>query len=516
MRRIPRLQRSIDTFASSSHLARNRINPSPCRAVLNRSTDLRTTSATFSTSTRYNGILDGQRDKKKHQAWVRKWQKRLLGEAEPIGSRVDPFDPSSPVRISPEELGREEEVLEESDVALSRVQEMDEALSGEDLRWVGGVENQQIWDEEDIEELFEKLSMKQFGGFSLFDHSPPITDPRKLRQEFLRAIVEVYTLKRAGKNMDLASYPNRGKFEEPPWIYDVEVTATRNGKVHIGYSDHQFRDLLAQIGSEPPVQEERLEEELEDPADGTLKEVIEEVKAQAEAPESEASSTKKPTPAKKLEQKPFDFMSNRPVPRAKPESPRPAEETIAETIVVESPKPGIEIRQPAQTFDLEAATKAAEDAVAAIRQAVHDTISENLSESQTKRLSSKDQQLQYEQISLANSNIKFALAKRLYVLTGIRISDPILHRAHTLGDLSNSLLDAAKPKPQKLYDEIMNQQRQPKSKARKPLHQLPNVKIAPERQTLANKEKELGRLKVIDYALKERGLEKKHTDLDFM
>jgi len=44
---------------------------------------------------------------------VRRWQKRLLGDSEPIGAHVDPYDPTSPVRIAPEEQGEYEEVLEE-------------------------------------------------------------------------------------------------------------------------------------------------------------------------------------------------------------------------------------------------------------------------------------------------------------------------------------------------------------------------------------------------------------------
>ena len=44
---------------------------------------------------------------------MRRWQKRLLGDSEPIGAHVDPYDPTSPVRIAPEEQGEYEEVLEE-------------------------------------------------------------------------------------------------------------------------------------------------------------------------------------------------------------------------------------------------------------------------------------------------------------------------------------------------------------------------------------------------------------------
>jgi hypothetical protein len=45
-------------------------------------------------------------------AMVRKWQRRIIGDSEPIGSHVDPYDPTSPIRVAPEETGEEQEYIE--------------------------------------------------------------------------------------------------------------------------------------------------------------------------------------------------------------------------------------------------------------------------------------------------------------------------------------------------------------------------------------------------------------------
>src|SRR5690349_5040866 len=70
-------------------------------------------TAAFSTIPPRSFLLSGTQDKKKHQQFVRRWQKRILGDSEPIGARVDPYDPTSPIRIAPEETGEYEEVLDE-------------------------------------------------------------------------------------------------------------------------------------------------------------------------------------------------------------------------------------------------------------------------------------------------------------------------------------------------------------------------------------------------------------------
>lgn len=166
MRRIPRSSRSIDPSIPSSHLFRPRISPSPCRAVVALKPLLRTTSAPFSTSSPY-AFLALKQDKKKHKASIRKWQKRLLGDSEPIGSRVDPYDPTSPIRISPEETGEEQEVLDEVLTVEEHGQVLEyypyeEAESGEGLERVGGKQWIKQKEEYELAERFEKLLQEPY------------------------------------------------------------------------------------------------------------------------------------------------------------------------------------------------------------------------------------------------------------------------------------------------------------------------------------------------------------------
>jgi hypothetical protein len=80
-------------------------------------------------------------------------------------------------------------------------------------------------------------------------------------------------------------------------------------------------------------------------------------------------------------------------------------------------------------------------------------------------------------------------------LTGARISDPAIARIENVGHLVSELLE--KPKPKKLADILL---------ARADLMALPNLEIFPHRHTPIDKEKEVGRWKVIEKELEERGL----------
>lgn len=97
---------------------------------------------------------------------VRRWQKRLLGEAEPIGAHVDPYDPTSPVRISPEEQGEEQEVLDEvatsESVEITKELPYRKAMSGEGLKRIGG--RNWVKDQEELRlaQRFEKLLARPY------------------------------------------------------------------------------------------------------------------------------------------------------------------------------------------------------------------------------------------------------------------------------------------------------------------------------------------------------------------
>jgi hypothetical protein len=89
------------------------------------------------------------------------------------------------------------------------------------------------------------------------------------------------------------------------------------------------------------------------------------------------------------------------------------------------------------------------------------------------------------------------ISKRLLALTGLRISDYDLYNSRTLSDILSRFIAASKPKLTKLYEQ---------AKRQTPLPKIPNVKFYPRPVSAQMKHQEVGRWKVIEYALTERGL----------
>ncbi|EKG20774.1 Ribosomal protein L50 mitochondria [Macrophomina phaseolina MS6] len=98
-------------------------------------------------------------------------------------------------------------------------------------------------------------------------------------------------------------------------------------------------------------------------------------------------------------------------------------------------------------------------------------------------------------ISLRDPEVKFAVVKRVMQLTGIRIPDPVIADSATAGILLNKI--TVRPEPKKLADKLGHDQKFAK---------LPNVKISSRRITPIDKEKEVGRWKVIEQKLLDRNL----------
>lgn len=80
-------------------------------------------------------------------------------------------------------------------------------------------------------------------------------------------------------------------------------------------------------------------------------------------------------------------------------------------------------------------------------------------------------------------------------LTGIRITDPAITSSNTAGVLLSNI--TAPPPPQKLAEKLENNQT---------LSKLPNVKISSRRITPIDKEKQVGRWKVIEQKLLDKNL----------
>ncbi|KAL1301757.1 hypothetical protein AAFC00_005956 [Neodothiora populina] len=96
---------------------------------------------------------------------------------------------------------------------------------------------------------------------------------------------------------------------------------------------------------------------------------------------------------------------------------------------------------------------------------------------------------------LTEPKVKLQLAKLLQQQNGLRISDYALNSAATLRDIRSVLV--VKPKPKKLATALQSAEQ---------LVELPNVKVHARRVTPIDKERTVGRWKLIEQELLERGL----------
>lgn len=94
------------------------------------------------------------------------------------------------------------------------------------------------------------------------------------------------------------------------------------------------------------------------------------------------------------------------------------------------------------------------------------------------------------------------ILKNFQKLTSVRLSDPTLNKLSqnpnaTLRDLVDEILEAQKPKPKGTHDRLV---------ANEELMAQPNVKISARKIGPVDREREVGRWKVIEQALQEKGL----------
>ncbi|KAF2644776.1 hypothetical protein P280DRAFT_443787 [Massarina eburnea CBS 473.64] len=531
MRRIPCPQRAIDPSLPVTSLLRHQIPLPSCRRVVSPHPLLRTTSASFSTTPTFSFLNSDKPDKKRHQQFVRRWQKRLLGDSEPIGAHVDPYDPTSPVRIAPEEQGEEIEELvddggegsEGSGMNLDAIYE--EETVGRRLKHVGGAQWVERLEEgnlaKDYEKLtlrtytplnkrmvtemedltgtfytlrddnltlgqdFEKLTNKPYTKWS-FGPASPVRDLPKIRSNFHQAVAEIYALKQAGKNLDVSAAANRGIYKPPKWVTDVKLQKTSSGEFALSFPGQRtVHNLVKSMQYMPEYSPQQ-----QAPKKHKHKLVIEEEDVVVEEPVLQMDPD---TPAFRRtavvtqdpDKKPFDFMSNRPVPRTPPQPPadpvvEPAVETpvqVEEPVVVEkkvgikpaSPTPTAEVdtttkksaTDPSRLTDLEKAVKASQKEIASLRATTRDVITMLASEKivrieipKTEAQSEADAEAKWRHVPLTDIDIKFALTKRMNQLTGLYISDPKLTSAETLGELYHHFCAAAKPKPARLFSQI--------------------------------------------------------------
>ena len=118
---------------------------------------------------------------------MRRWQKRLLGDSEPIGAHVDPYDPTSPVRIAPEEQGEEVEELIEEDsegFGLQSGAVYQEEVDGNRLKHIGGPKWVERLEEGNLAKEYEKLTLRTYTPLS-----------KKMADQFENLTGTMYTLR---------------------------------------------------------------------------------------------------------------------------------------------------------------------------------------------------------------------------------------------------------------------------------------------------------------------------------
>jgi len=100
-------------------------------------------------------------------------------------------------------------------------------------------------------------------------------------------------------------------------------------------------------------------------------------------------------------------------------------------------------------------------------------------------------------MSLKDPNMKFAFLKRLSQLTGHFIPDSAIASITNIQHAIDYLETLVKPKPKKLAQQLMTN---------KELQNIPNVQVFQSRRTRIHQDEELGRRKIIEAGLRERGL----------
>jgi actin-related protein 6 len=531
---------------------RQRATASPC-------THLRAATAAFSTTPSNAFLLPaGKQDKKKHQQFVRRWQKRLLGESEPIGAHVDPYDPTSPVRIAPEDQGEEIELLEDdANSAFPRYQKAEHARH---LKHVGGDEWLAQVEEGDMAKEFEKLTLRTYTPLSLemadeieemtgtpytlkdenlmmaqtvhnvtgrpytslnFGLNKRTTDPDKLRKAFAQAVAEVYTFKQADLDLDLSHLPNRGIYKRPSWVKNIKLYKTESGELALAFPEYKSAELFIKVVQSTP-EFDAYEPELLEEDELLVEDVVAPVVPEAAVPVMDPATPEYKRGAvvkQDTDKKPFDFMSNRPVPRAKPvETPAVEEAVKVEEVVPVQPThtPSAPVDVSLRHVELENQAQTLADAVTKLRKEAR---------LNSARASSEVTEVLWRHVPLTDNDVKFALFKRLLQLTGTRISDPLLTSTSTLGELYGHLRDAAKPQPTSLYSAIHIEGQRAREVAKQntlvdaspkkqranvgDLIHLGNVELRRTKPTLTEKRVKTGMEKVVQYALWERGLDTK-------
>lgn len=238
------------------------------------------------------------------------------------------------------------------------------------------------------------------------------TDAVKLRKAFAQAVAEIYTLKQAGMDLDISKLPNRGVYKRPSWVKNIKLYNTSSGELALAFpkyrSAEQFLKLIQDAPEWDAFEAETFEEDelfIEDVVAPVVPEASSAVPVMDPAtPEYKRAAVVKQDPDKK-----FDFMSNRPVPRAKPV------ETIVETAEAPVVEEVVQVEQsipvqpvhapsaptPSRHAELETRAQSLTDAITALRQEAH---------LNAENTASEVGEVMWRHVPLTDNDIKFAVS----------------------------------------------------------------------------------------------------------
>lgn len=161
------------------------------------------------------------------------------------------------------------------------------------------------------------------------------TDPVKLRKAFAQAVTEVYTFKQAGLDLDLSKLPNRGVYKRPAWVKNIKLYKTESGELALAFPEYKSAEQFIKIIQTTP-EFDGFDAEVDDEL--IVEDVVEPVVPEAAAVPVMDPATpeyKRAAVVKQDAEKKFDFMSNRPMPRATPVD-TPVEAAVEEVAQVEA------------------------------------------------------------------------------------------------------------------------------------------------------------------------------------
>ena len=253
------------------------------------------------------------------------------------------------------------------------------------------------------------------GGFltrDSFGMNKRTTDPVKLRKAFAQAVAEVYTFKQAGLDLDLSKLPNRGVYKRPSWVKNIKLYKTSSGELALAFPEYrsaeQFINLVQATPEWDAFEPETLEED-ELLVEDVVAPVVPEAPAAMPVMDPATPEYKRAAVVKQDPEKKFDFMSNRPVPRAKPvetpietaEAPVVEEVVHVEEAVPVQPTHAPSSPAPSRYAELETRTQSLTDAITALR---------NEARLNAENTSSQVKEVMWRHVPLTDNDVKFAVS----------------------------------------------------------------------------------------------------------